>query len=84
MKRILALLAMTAALLTVSCNKDNKDKNKDDDNETKEALIKIDGQFGDGTREAVIAFQKARGLNADGIVGEMTREALWPATGEAE
>ena len=44
----------------------------------------IDGQFGDGPREAEIAFQKASGLNADGIVGEMTREALWPATGEAE
>lgn len=47
MKRILALLAMTAALLTVSCNKDNKDNKKDDDDNTKEALIKIDGQFGD-------------------------------------
>ena len=42
----------------------------------------IDGRFGDGTREAVMAFQKAAGLTADGIVGEKTREALWPAAGE--
>ena len=42
----------------------------------------IDGRFGDGTREAVMAFQKAAGLTADGIVGEKTREALWPADSE--
>ena len=38
---------------------------------------KIDGAFGPGTKEAVTAFQKANGLEADGIVGEETRELLF-------
>ena len=37
----------------------------------------IDGQFGGGTKEAVTAFQKANGLNADGIVGEETKTLLF-------
>ena len=37
----------------------------------------IDGEFGPGTKEAVTAFQKANGLEADGIVGEETRELLF-------
>ena len=37
----------------------------------------IDGQFGAGTKAAVIDFQKANGLEADGIVGEETRELLF-------
>ncbi len=37
-----------------------------------------DGDFGVGTRNAVIAFQKKRGLTADGIVGRNTwRKLLW-------
>ena len=39
----------------------------------------IDGQFGAGTREAVSAFQKQNGLDADGIVGAETREILFSA-----
>lgn len=35
--------------------------------------------FGDGTHGAVIAFQKARGLDADGIVGPDTWRALYEA-----
>lgn len=31
-----------------------------------------DGQFGDGTKDAVMRFQKARGLKADGIIGKDT------------
>ena len=37
----------------------------------------IDGQFGPGTRDAVILFQQQHGLGADGIVGQETRETLF-------
>ena len=36
----------------------------------------IDGDFGNGTEAAVIAFQKSKGLLADGIVGSQTLSAL--------
>ena len=36
----------------------------------------VDGVFGEGTREAVRAFQRANDLPADGIIGETTAEAL--------
>lgn len=36
----------------------------------------IDGDFGENTKQAVIAFQRSVGLNADGIVGPSTRQAL--------
>ena len=36
----------------------------------------IDGQFGAGTREAVIAFQRANGLDADGLAGSETLALL--------
>ncbi len=47
----------------------------------------IDGRYGQGTREAVYAFQKRNDLLADGIVGEETRTVLFsaearPATNE--
>lgn len=35
-----------------------------------------DGDFGTGTRNAVIAFQRAKGLAADGIVGKSTWRKL--------
>lgn len=35
-----------------------------------------DGDFGPGTRNAVIAFQRAKGLSADGIVGKNTWRKL--------
>lgn len=35
-----------------------------------------DGQFGDGTKDAVMRFQKANGLKADGIIGRDTCEKL--------
>ena len=36
----------------------------------------VDGVYGQGTRSAVIAFQKQNGLVADGIVGAKTAKAL--------
>ena len=42
---------------------------------------KVDGVYGRGTRTAVIAFQKANGLNADGIAGPKTLEKLYRACG---
>jgi N-acetylmuramoyl-L-alanine amidase len=40
------------------------------------ARLRVDGIFGQLTREAVIAFQRGRGLAADGIAGPETRAAL--------
>jgi hypothetical protein len=36
----------------------------------------LDGKFGSGTERAVRAFQRANGLDVDGIVGPMTQRAL--------
>ena len=36
-----------------------------------------DGNFGTGTQTAVKKFQQDRGLDADGIAGKMTQEALF-------
>ena len=40
----------------------------------------VDGQFGPGTREAVITFQKKNGLDADGLAGEETQKVLYGET----
>ena len=37
------------------------------------------GSFGNSTREAVFGFQKAKGLDADGIVGPDTWRSLYEA-----
>lgn len=37
----------------------------------------IDGQFGQGTLDAVIAFQMKNGLDADGYAGEKTQDVLY-------
>lgn len=41
--------------------------------------VSQDGIFGNGTRQAVIAFQQAKGLTPDGIVGAGTWRALYEA-----
>ncbi|PAX60746.1 peptidoglycan-binding domain-containing protein [Brunnivagina elsteri] len=38
--------------------------------------LDVDGIFGDDTQEAVEDFQSAQGLEADGIVGSMTWDAI--------
>lgn len=38
--------------------------------------LKVDGAFGAGTKTAVVAFQRAAGVSADGIVGPGTMAAL--------
>jgi uncharacterized protein (DUF2235 family) len=41
----------------------------------------LDGLDGKNTRAAIRAFQRDKGLNDDGIVGSLTRAALWPGSG---
>lgn len=36
----------------------------------------VDGEFGEGTRKALVAFQKANGLTADGVAGTATLKKL--------
>ncbi len=43
----------------------------------------VDGQFGNGTKEAVMLFQKQHGLTADGIVGKDTYNALFSDSAQA-
>ncbi|MDD4105312.1 MAG: D-alanyl-D-alanine carboxypeptidase family protein [Eubacteriales bacterium] len=37
----------------------------------------VDGQYGNGTREAVVLFQQQHDLDADGLVGETTLDVLY-------
>src|ERR1043166_8189665 len=43
----------------------------------------VDGRFGPGTMAAVIAFQRSKGLQPDGIVGPLTLAALQPGGSNA-
>lgn len=44
----------------------------------------VDGNFGPGTRNAVIAFQQSKGLQADGIAGPATLAALQSGNGSTD
>lgn len=44
------------------------------------AHLTVDGEFGSGTEQAVMVFQRAHGLTVDGIVGPLTWNALLAAT----
>lgn len=46
-------------------------------------VLKADGDFGDRTREAVQAFQRAHGIDPIGVVGPQTRAALRQAGQQA-
>ena len=39
--------------------------------------LEVDGKFGDKTHARVLAFQRRRGLDQDGVVGPNTRDALY-------
>lgn len=39
----------------------------------------IDGQYGNGTKQAVLVFQKQHGLEADGVAGQQTMAMLYSA-----
>ena len=41
-------------------------------------ILDTDGRFGGATRNALIAFQSANGLSADGVAGSATHRALLP------
>lgn len=41
----------------------------------------IDGNFGPGTKSALIAFQQSKGLPADGMAGPQTLSALSASVG---
>jgi peptidoglycan hydrolase-like protein with peptidoglycan-binding domain len=58
------------ALNTAFDKKNNKGVSKRDDKEF--GKLTIDGHFGGNTEKLVIAFQKAKGLDPDGIVGPNT------------
>jgi uncharacterized protein (TIGR02594 family) len=46
-------------------------------NEQSRAGLEVDGDFGSATEDAVVAYQKSRNLEVDGIAGQETWQALY-------
>ncbi len=88
------LCILMAAFMSVSClamENIQKWRKGDDVKQIQEILISqgyldgaADGVFGPKTEAAVAAFQKDRGMDATGIVGEMTYAALKEAPAESQ
>ena len=80
------LCVLMAVCMTVSCfatENIRRGQKGEDVREIQETLISLgyldgsaDGMFGPRTEKAVLAFQRDRGLDATGIVGEATGKAL--------
>ena len=45
--------------------------------------VTVDGSYGNGTKDAVIAFQKRNGLGADGVAGAATQARLFSGSAQA-
>lgn len=87
MKRYLKLIIIGALVLSVGClsaSALSKIGSRSQEVKSIQRVLKskgyytgsIDGIFGTGTKNAVIAFQRDTGLKADGIAGEKTLNAL--------
>ena len=87
MKRYLKLIIIGALVLSVGClsaSALSKIGSRSQEVKSIQRVLKskgyytgsIDGIFGTGTKNAVVAFQRDAGLKADGIAGEKTLNAL--------
>ena len=87
MKRYLKLIIIGTLVLTVGCltvSALSKIGSRSQEVKSIQRVLKskgyytgsIDGIFGTGTKNAVVAFQRDAGLKADGIAGEKTLNAL--------
>lgn len=82
--RLTVILVLVFSLCCVSATALSKMGSRSEEVKSIQSVLKskgyykgsIDGIFGTQTKNAVIAFQKAKGLKADGIAGEKTLKAL--------
>jgi hypothetical protein len=76
-------MAFPGYLMRVGVSGDNVRRVQECLNQVQNAQLATDGVFGPLTDAAVRNFQSANGLNADGIVGPLTWNALMPRCGFA-